>query len=208
MVNVTNVIKGYKLMKQLPQENSLNLKDATLLETIKRNGKKIKIYHLDLGSTPFRVAAAGTKGLGDYYILVDNNYMSLPKEMQEVALLHEIGHIVNGDFDGALYKSIKMLESIGANCTTVQDAYNHYIQLLINLRDINQEYKADAYAVQSTDPGNVVGFLMYLSLSFMSEEIALRYKAVTGEELNRKSLIDEVFGDLIKGKKVIHIDEL
>lgn len=209
MLNIKNLIKGYMLVKQFPQENSLNFKDATLLETIKRNGKRIKVYHLDLGSkTPFRFAAAGTKGIG-YFILVDNNYMKLPQQLQEAAISHEIGHIVNGDFDGALKKSLKISESIGANCETVEEAYSHYIQLLLRMRDIIQEFKADQYAIESTSMGAVLGLLEYFSYTVVGgPEVDLRYKHITGGSIQKDNAVAETLEKLIKSSNAVKVNEL
>ena len=203
-MNIFHIIKGLLLVKQFPQEQSLNLKDAQLLEVIKAGDKKVKVYHLNLGAkTPFLFAAAGTRGF-QYFILVDDNYISLPDAAKKAILYHEVGHIANGDFDGATMKALKIAEKIGATCDNVDEAFKCYVQCLLENRSIEQEYAADAYAAQIVGIEPVALKLQMFNRLFggSNQEIKDRYQKLTGNSLENPLI------SMMKNAPVVSLEDI
>lgn len=120
------------------------------------NGRKVVLtYDKNIGEN-IHVSGAGKMLMHDgsivYCVVVDTNFMLLPKEEQLVMFYHELGHIVNGHLD----KPFKM---------TINK-----IARLLGLGTM--EFEADKYAARKTSIDKVIVTLKHVAntIPFISQK--------------------------------------
>lgn len=177
---------------------------------IKEYDKGINIYHApDINKAGFVLAAANrTLFTRKQYIMIDNRFLELDKDLQEGILAHELGHchqrhLLNKSIIKETYKSFVF---IGKMLVLSEEEKNLLIETSINNRDISIELEADAWAVKKVGQEAVKRVLLYLYSIAPSPEIKERYKAVTGKEL--PDVLSSTFKDLFKSANAVSLKDL
>lgn len=102
---------------------------------------------------------------GVYYIATDDEYKKLPPQVKKFFILHEVGHILNGDLDKESNMNI----------------------LGFPKRDMNQEYLADEYAA------SIIGIKKAIKcLTFINTVEGISKRDISKRIGNLKDLCDDV----------------
>jgi len=151
------------------------------------------------------------------FIGVDDKFYALPQELQQAVIYHEVGHYAHGHFSNKGFRYIwQQCVQLGKIAVASEDQKaNLLYEFTMMTRNDNEEYEADAYAVNKVGAHAVAALLLTFYSLYPSEELAIRYQKVTGEAIETSSAFLELkkqmaqqFTSIFKDAEVVSIETL
>lgn len=204
---ITGFIAYYKQAKA--QDAIINPNESNRVDIITLDDAELSIHHIP-AVNKLGVAFGGLMKNGvtkQTVIIVDDNFYSLNKPMQEALICHEIGHFVKGHLEG---KGLKYLWEqcvfLGKLAHSSDEEKNLLIANTMKMRDYSQELEADAYAVEKCGVHAVIALLtMFHTIDPTNAEVIARYRNIVGED---PVVVETPFQKAIREAQTISLDDL